>query len=78
MTTAPIITTIVVEVAVGCCKGSTAQPERRVSCSLSLEPGLDAGVEYFYVSGQTCLSVAEVISAASETIQQASKRGHAV
>ena len=73
MTTAPIMTTIVVEVAVGCCKGSTVQPERRVSCSLSLEPRLDTGVEYFYVSGQTCLVLAEVISGASETVHQASK-----
>ena len=73
MTTAPIMTTIVVEVAVGCCKGATVQPERRVSCSLSLEPRLDAGVEYFYVSGQTCLGVDEVISLATETVSQASK-----
>ena len=73
MTTAPIITTIVVEVAVGYCKGSTVQPERRVSCSLSLEPRLDAGVEYFYVSGQTSFGTAEVISVASEAIHQASK-----
>ena len=72
MTTA-IPTTIVVEVAVGCCKGSTVQPERRVSCSLSLEPRLDTGVEYFYVSGQTSFGIAEVISLASETVNQASK-----